>query len=120
MNALRYIFFFFMIALGAVLGNFYATEVDPVELVDAPPSNLRIDYKTDYVLMVSEIYADQQDAALAAQQIGQLGSSAPVEIINEALLFAIEAGYSAEDILTMRELAQAMETWNPDLGGTQN
>lgn len=120
MNALRYIFFIFMIALGAVLGNYYATSVDPVELVDAPPSNLRIDYKTDYVLMVAEIYADQKDGSLAAQQLGQLGSAPPIEIINEALVFALDSGYNAEDLLTMRDLAQAMNTWDPDLGGASN
>jgi len=120
LNALRYIFFIFIIALGAVLGSYYATQVDPVVLVDAPPDTLRIDYKTDYVLMVAEIYAAEQDASLAARQLGQLGSAPPVEIINEALVFALDVGYPAEDLLTMRDLAQAMSTWNPDLGGSEN
>lgn len=109
-----------MIALGGVLGNYYATEIDPVDLVDAPPDTLRIDYKADYVLMVAEIYAHEHDAALAARQLGQLGSAPPVEIINEALIFALDNGYLAEDLLTMRDLAQAMDTWNPDLGDTGN
>lgn len=120
MNALRYIFFVFVIALGFMLGNYYATSVDPVEVVDAPPANLRADYKTDYVLMVAEIYANEKDAALAAHQLGQLGSAPPVEIINDALVFALDNGYVAEDLLTMRDLSTAMSTWNPNLEGAGN
>ena len=32
---LRYILFAFMIVLGILLGNYYATEVNPVDVVDA-------------------------------------------------------------------------------------
>jgi hypothetical protein len=116
----RYILFIFMIALGAILGNYYATEIDPVDLVDAPPDTLRIDYKTDYVLMVSEVYAEEKDAALAARQIALLGSAPPIEIINETLVFALDMEYSTEDLLLLRDLAEAMNTWNPDLEGSAN
>ena len=65
---IRYILFVFAIALGAVIGNYYAEEINPVEVLDAPPDTLRADYKTDYVLMVAEVYASDQDPAQAARQ----------------------------------------------------
>jgi hypothetical protein len=114
----RYILFIFMIGVGAVLGNYYAQEVNPVNIVDAPPDTLRQDYKTDYVLMVAEVYSLEQNTALAARQLALLGSAAPVEIINQALLFALDNGYPAQDLLLIRDLSLVMSTWNPDLEGS--
>jgi len=114
---LRYILFIFMIALGAVLGWFYTTELNPVKIVDAPPDTLRDDYKTDYVLMVAEVYSKEQDPALAARQLALLGSAQPVEIINQALVFALDQQYPPSDLLLLRDLSVVMSTWNPDLEG---
>jgi len=114
---LRYILFIGMIALGAILGVFYTTEIDPVSIVDAPPDTLRQDFKTDYVLMVAEVYSLEQDPALAARQLALLGSNRPDEIINEALRFALDQGYPASDLVLIRDLSLVMSTWNPDLEG---
>ena len=114
---LRYIFFIFMIALSAVFGVFYAKEVNPVSIVDAPPDTLRQDFKTDYVLMVAEVFSLEQDPALAARQLALLGSKPPDEIINEALGFALDQGYPASDLVLIRDLSLVMSTWNPDLEG---
>ncbi len=114
---LRYILFAFMIVLGILLGNYYATEVNPVDVVDAPPTMLRMDYKTDYVLMVAEVYADEQNPALAARQLALLGSDHPSVIITEALASALDLGYTAEDLLLMRDLSNDMATWNTSLEG---
>ena len=72
---LRYIMFIFMIALGAILGWFYTSEINPVNVVDAPPDTLREDYQTDYVLMVAEVYSREQNPSLAARQLALLGSA---------------------------------------------
>jgi len=114
---LRYIFFIFMIALGAIFGVFYAKEVNPVSIVDAPPDTLRQDFKTDYVLMVAEVYSLEQDPALAARQLALLGSKTPETIVNEALRFALDQGYPASDLVLIRDLSVVMSTWNPDLEG---
>lgn len=113
----RYILFIVMIVIGAFFGIFYAREINPVDVVDAPPSSLRADYKADYVLMVAEVYAQEKDPALAARQLALLGSDKPVEIINQALVTALDLQYSPNDLLVMRDLAEAMATWNPDLEG---
>jgi len=111
----RYLFFIVMIALGAVVGVYYSREVNPLTVVDAPPASLREDYKTDYVLMVAEVYSLEQNPALAARQLALLGSDEPVEMINTALLFALDNNYPPEDLVLMRDLSLVMSTWNPDL-----
>lgn len=114
---IRYILFVVMIAIGAFLGIFYAREINPVEVVDAPISSLREDYKADYVLMVAEVYAQEEDPALAARQLALLGSGTPIEIINQALITSLDLQYPPSDLIVMRNLAEAMKTWNPDLEG---
>jgi hypothetical protein len=117
MNMLRYVFFVFAIILGLTLGVFYGREVNPVELVDASPDTLRIDYQADYVLMVAEVYDSEKDAALAVRQLALLGSTPPEELINEVLSFALENGYHPEDLVLMRDLGDALSTWEPGLEG---
>ncbi len=114
---LRYVLFLVMIALGVVTGIFYAKEINPVEVIDAPPDTLRADYKADYVLMVAEVYAYEKDPALAARQLALLGSARPEEIINQALVTALDLGYAPNDLIVMRDLGEAMKTWNPALEG---
>jgi hypothetical protein len=115
MNMLRYILFVFAIILGLALGVFYGREVNPVELVDASPDTLRVDFKTDYVLMVAEVYDTEQDAVLAVRQLALLGSRPPADLVNDALAFALEEGYQPEDLVLMRDLADALATWNAGL-----
>ena len=112
---IRYILFVFMIGLGIVLGNFYAEEINPVEVQDAPPDTLRVDYKTDYVLMVAEVYAMDQDPAQAARQLAVLSSNQPVETVNQAIVFALEHSYAPSDLVALQKLSEAMSTWNPSL-----
>jgi len=112
---IRYILFVFTIALGVVLGNYYAEEINPVEVVDAPPDTLRVDYKTDYVLMVAEVYAMDQNPAQAARQLAVLGSDQPVDLVNQAIVFALENGYAPDDLVRLQKLSEVMSTWNPSL-----
>jgi hypothetical protein len=111
----RYVFFILMIALGIVIGIFYAQEINPVEIVDAPPNTLRADYQADYILMVAEIYALDRDPAQAARQIALLGSDPPADIVNRAIVFALEQGYAPNDLILLRDLSEIMRTWNPNL-----
>jgi hypothetical protein len=117
MNMLRYILFVFAILVGVALGVFYGREVNPVDLVDASPDSLRADYRADYVLMVAEVYNTEADAVLAVRQLALLGSSPPVELVNEALAFALDNGYQPEDLVLMRDLGDALATWNAALEG---
>jgi hypothetical protein len=114
----RWFGFIIAVLLGLAAGLYYGWAIDPVEFVNTSPDMLLIDYKTDYVLMVSEAYQLENDLNLAAQRIAVLDKIAPVEIVQQALIFAARAGYVDADLERMRTLETLLEGWNP--GGESN
>jgi hypothetical protein len=116
----RWIRFFIAIGLGMALGLFYGWYLNPVEFVDVTPESLRVDYKSDYVLMVAEAYRSEQDLAMAVRRLAVLGNKPPVEIVRQAILFAEDPknfgdqlAYPDTDLETMRQLEKDLEAWNP-------
>ncbi len=105
----RWIRFFIMISLGIGLGLAYGWLISPTRFVDTSPNTLRVDYKTDYVLMVAETYQNEQDLDLAVHRLAVLGDLPPKESIKQAVVFAQKAGYSEPDIARMRALSSAFE-----------
>ena len=94
---------------------YYGWVMNPVEYVDTAPDSLRMDYKTDYVLMVAEAYHVEKSLGMAVRRLAYLGDNLPVEIVNEAILFADQIGYNANDLILMQNLGEALGTWNPSL-----
>lgn len=111
----RWIAFFIAIALGAAAGMLYGWVFNPVEYVDTAPNSLRLDYKTDYVLMVAEAYTLDQDVNLAARRLASLGDVSVSAHMDEALAFAVQNNYPQPDLLLMRSLAEVLDSWNPNL-----
>ncbi len=111
----RWIGFILALIVGIGGGLFYGWAVNPVEYVDTTPDTLRIDYKTDYVLMVAEIYQIENDPALAVRRLALLGNKIPSEVVREAILFAETQGYTDPDVILLRNLNSALQTWNPIL-----
>lgn len=111
----RWAGFLIAILLGAILGLLYGWVVNPVEYVDTAPDSLRVDFKTDYVLMVAEAYRMEDSLGLAARRLALLGDAAPRDVIAEASLSAVQLGYSALDLALMQKLADDFQTWNPNL-----
>lgn len=109
----RWIRFLIAIAIGAAGGMVYGWVVSPVEYVDTAPDSLRIDYKTDYVLMVAEAYRVENSLGTAVRRLALLGADSPQEIANQALVFATQIGYPDSDLALMQTLVQDLETWNP-------
>ena len=103
------------IAIGTAAGMYYGWVLNPVEYIDTAPDSLRIDYKTDFVLMVAEAYQADQDLGLAVRRLGLLGDRPPMDIVVEAVLFAVENGYAEADLTIMQSLADDLQTWNPSL-----
>ena len=99
--------------LGLALGLVYGWKIDPVQYTDITPDVLRIDYRTDYVLMVAEAYRAEQDPALAAQRLAVLGSEPPALIAGDAYNFARQSAYPADDLTTIQELEVALQAWQP-------
>ena len=102
--------------LGLTLGLVYGWVINPVQYTDITPDALRIDYRTDYVLMAAEAYHGEQDPALAARRLGLLGSEPPAVIAREAEDFARQAAYPSDDLTLIQDLTVALQTWQPISG----
>ena len=109
----RWIRFLIVIIIGIALGLLYGWLIDPVEFVDTTPSTLRADYKADYVLMVAEIYGAERDAQTAVMRLTYLGDPSPLISVENALIFAVDAGYAADDLRLLRDLADALAPLSP-------
>ena len=113
----RWLKFFLVILIGLGLGLVYGWVVSPVEYLDTTPSTLRYDYRTDYVLMVAEIFDSSQDADQAVRQLAQLSSDPPEDIVIQSLAYGSQIGYAPEDLVLIQNLATTLQTWIPDAGG---
>jgi hypothetical protein len=111
----RWAKFLIAVILGAAAGLFYGWVVNPVEYVDIAPESLRIDYKTDYVLMVAEAYQVDHDLGLVVRRLALLGDSAPSDIVANALSYALQHEYASQDLTLLQALGEAVLTWNPNM-----
>lgn len=105
--------------IGLALGILYGWRIDPVQYTDITPEVLRVDYRTDFVLMVAEAYHLEQDPALAAQRLAVFGSHPPALIAGEAYDYARQTAYAAEDLNLIQELTVALQSWQPGAGASQ-
>lgn len=119
MTARRWILFFASFALGLGLSLFYGWVISPVQYVDTAPAALRIDYQTDYTLMIAEVYQRDQNVELAAQRMGTLGTRPPADIATQALSFAKQNGYSSADVALLQDLVLALQLWQPSASGAK-
>ena len=111
----RWVRFILAILVGAAAGLFYGWVINPVNYVDTTPDSLRIDYQSDYVLMVAESYSAESDLAMAIRRLALLGNSPPADTVQQAILFAESQGYTDADIALMRTLYLDLQSWNPSL-----
>jgi len=112
----RWIKFFIAILVGLGLGLLYGWVISPVEYVDTTPDTLNQSYRTDYVLMVAEVYETEFNVELAARRLALLGSQHPLEIANTALTFARQSGYGDYDLKRIQDLIAGLRTWQPASG----
>ena len=112
MKATRILFILIALAVGVAAGLAYGWVIDPVEFFDLTPDTLRVDYKTDYVLMTAEAYRFEQDPGLAARRLAVFGAQSPSAIATEALEYARENSFPDSDIAILQELVTAMQAWS--------
>ena len=84
----RKIVFFGMIILGLWPGLAYGWVIQPVSAADNPLSAIRQDYKSDYVLMVAEVYHKDGDLKLAIQRLDQIERGIPSQLTSNAMVYA--------------------------------
>ncbi len=113
MRGKRILFFLITIVIGLAAGLFYGWVLNPVKFEDTAPAMLHQDYKTDYVLMVAEIYNADFNLEQASRRLALLDSLPPSRIVQDAILSAGELGYSARDQELMGKLALALQNANP-------
>ncbi len=118
MSAQRWFLFILSIAVGLAFGLVYGWIISPVQYVDTTPSTLRADFKTDYTLMVAEIFESDQNVEQAAHRLANLGSQPPAQIASTALVFAQNHHYADADINLLQNLAVAMQVWQPSAGNS--
>jgi hypothetical protein len=105
----RWIRFLIAILVGAALGLAYGWMISPVQYVDTSPDTLRIDYKTDYVLMAAEAYENEKDLALALRRLALIGNTPPVEMVYQAIQFAQKNDYNETDLRRMQTLLNDLQ-----------
>ena len=113
----RWIRFIISIIFGLGLGLTYGWILIPPGDLSSTPETLRIDYKTDYVLMVAEFFQSDADIQAALQRLVLLGDSEPDNQIQEVILFAQKVGYSETDIAKIQELLRVIQSRMSDNGG---
>jgi hypothetical protein len=113
----RWIRFFIAMAIGAAAAMYYGWKINPVHYTVTTPDTLRIDFKADYVLMVAEAFRTEADLDLAARRLTLISDNAPIDMVNQAIQYAEnltnENAYPPADLTLMRDLAAALESWNP-------
>jgi hypothetical protein len=95
--------------LGLAAGLLYGWVLRPAQTVDTSPASLRQDYRTDYVLMVAEIYAGDRDAPRASARLAALGSPSPAAHVEAAMEYATDQGFSTQDIERLSLLARGLQ-----------
>lgn len=106
----RYVFFFAAILAGLAIGVIYGWVINPVIYRNTGMDTLRIDYKTDYVLMVAELYQSEGDVALALARLAYLESSSPLAFVTATINYAENHNYAPEDLQLMWNLASAIDS----------
>jgi hypothetical protein len=116
----RLIWFLIAIAAGAALGLLYGWVVNPVKYINTPLYSLKADYKADYVLMVAEIYHQDNDLNAAVERLQKLETDPPVRVVQRAVITAQDLGYTQNDIELLGRLLQMLQTVTPQptVGGT--
>jgi len=105
----RFVFFALAILAGFAAGLGYGWAINPVQYRSTGPHTLQIDYQTDFILMVAELYQAEGDLAMALARLGFLGDTLPLVMINDAIGYADTQRYAAADLQLMRSLAFAIQ-----------
>ncbi len=110
MHVSRFFWFLFSILIGATAGLVIGWYLSPAAMGEVSPTALRSDYRTDYVLMVAQIYASEKDLSKANQRLEFLEGETPARLSQIAVIKAGELGYDQRDLELLGRLAQALLT----------
>jgi Na+/H+-dicarboxylate symporter len=113
MRLVRVIWFLISVIIGVAVGLAYGWLMQPARYANTTPDTLRADYKTDYTLMVAEIYKKEGSVALAVHRLSQISTDPPVRLVQQAILTGRQLDYSSQDMDMLARLAEVLQTWTP-------
>lgn len=108
MHISRFFWFLLSILLGVAAGLGVGWYLRPAPAGDAALSELRADFRSDYVLMVAEVFDQEKDVALAVERLQVLSNDPPARLVQIAVVQAGELGYDRRDLELLARLAQAI------------
>lgn len=97
------------LVLGVAAGLVYGWIIDPVEYKDTGLDTLRIDYQTDVVLMVANVYAQDHNSQAAIDRLLSLGPPDIRKSIDDSLNYATEMHFFTQDISNIIQLKKVVE-----------
>lgn len=105
----RWTIFLLVLLVGLGLGLLYGWVINPVSYQDTTLETLRLDYKTDFTLMVAEVYHQEGDLDWALNRLTLLEDRNPLTSVDNALKFAAQTEYTLPDMFLLRDLYNAIK-----------
>ncbi len=96
------------LVIGLAMGLIYGWVLRPVTYVDTSPGTLRQDFRADYVLMTAQAFDADEDLELARVRLAALGPRPPLDLVVEAIEYAVAQEFSQRDLDTLNRLAVAL------------
>lgn len=90
--------------LGVAVGLIYGWVIRPVEQIGIAPQSLKQEFRVDYVLMVAEAYADNEQLEQARVRLASLGPDNPINYVLEAINYGVEQAFDYDDLQTLNRL----------------
>jgi len=97
------------LAIGVVLGLFYAWVINPVEFVDTTPETLLPEFKDQYRSLVALAFQASGDLGRAHQRLALLQDSAPVAELGGQVLRLRSDSPDSPEAAALEILAQALQ-----------
>ena len=101
------------LAIGIGAGLTYGWLIRPVTYVDTAPGSLRADYRVDYILMVAQSYAGDDNLSLARMRLASLGPQPAEDMVTAAIEYAVAHKFSRADLDTLNQLAIRLRATAP-------
>jgi hypothetical protein len=97
---------------GFIVGIIYARAIQPIRWVNTTPVSLATEYKEQYRMLVSEVYASKGDLVRARARLEQLGDEDPIGVLIQQAQ-RLNAEESTQKIARqMNDLAKALQFGN--------
>ncbi len=109
----RMFFFLLSIVVGVGVGLVVAWGVRPAPPGESALPALRSDFRTDYILMVAEVFSQEGDLIAASTRLAALGEDSPARAVQLAILAARDLGYATRDVELLAKLSQALQKYTP-------